>query len=309
VGGCTDGWGPGGSLPSTTANNTSCPSSAQDGQPALYYKLNLNANNPSNTSTSIYQYGNGITETTTIYTTCTVAGGGCIDVNALGNSVKRVAPVALDAAGNLYFSDIANSVVRVMTTDGTVHTVVGTFQVPGSSGDGGPAANALTNNVTGLAVSSDGKYVFFSETSASDVRMAYKGIVYPVAGEPNQGGPDGESATLPAYAYRLLNPQGLALLEVDNSDGSVNLTKTSLFIADSAGNAVRKVNLSTLIMTRVAGNLSFTGDNFAPDFFGDGVAGNLAQFNYPTGVVLDPKGNVYITDSANGLIRTANLPQ
>jgi sugar lactone lactonase YvrE len=314
AGGCTDGWGPGGSIPVSTAGGFLCPSSAQDGMSALFYKLNLNGNNPGNTSTSVYQTtyqsSNGSPiASTTIYTICTAANGICIDVNSLGNNVRRVAPVALDGAGNLYFSDISNSVVRVMTTDGTVHTVVGTFQLPGSAGDGGPATSALTNNVTGLAVSADGKYVFFSETSACDVRMVYGGVVYPVAGEPTQtGGPDSESTTLPAYDYRLLNPQGLVLQEVDNADGSVDLTKTALIIADSGGNAVRKVNLSTLIMTRVAGNLSFTGDNFAPDFFGEGVAGNLAQFNYPTGVVVDTNGTVYITDSANGVIRTASLP-
>ena len=310
AGGCTDGWGPGSSLPTPAANGFQCPPGAQDGNQATFYKLNLNANNPGNTSTSIFQFVGNNTEITTIYTNCTQTNGICIDVNSLGNNVKRVAPIALDAAGNLYYGDVANSIVRVMLTDGTVHTIVGVFQSPGSAGDGGPASQALTNNVTGLAVSADGKYVFFSETSACDVRMVYRGIVYPVAGEPTQtGGPDSESTTLPAYAYRLLNPQGLALQEVDKSDGSVDLTKTALFIADSAANVVRKVNLSTLIMTRVAGNLSFTGDNFAPDFFGDGVAGNLAQFNYPTAVVLDGQGNVYITDSANGLIRTANLPK
>jgi DNA-binding beta-propeller fold protein YncE len=188
-----------------------------------------------------------------------------------------------------------------------VKTLIGTFQLPGWAGDGGPATQALTNNVTGLAVSSDGKYVFLAETSASDVRVINGGIVYPVAGEPTQGGPDAESTTLPAYAYRLLNPQGLVLQEVDKSDGSVDPTQSALIIADAAANVVRRVNLSTLIMTRVAGNLQFTGDNFAPDFFGDNVTGTLAQFNYPTGVVVDPSGTVYITDSANGLIRTATI--
>src|SRR5262249_11052428 len=154
------------------------------------------------------------------YTICTAANGVCINENGLGNNVKRVAPVALDAAGNVYFSDVANAVVREMTTDGNVKTLIGTFQLPGSSGDGGPAINALTNNVTGLAVSSDGKYVFLSETSACDVRMIAGGIVYPVAGEPTQtGGPDGEDAVRAAYTYRLLNPQGLALQEAANSDG------------------------------------------------------------------------------------------
>jgi sugar lactone lactonase YvrE len=308
VGGCTDSWGSGAALPTPSANGFLCPSSAQDGIPATSYKLNLNANNPGNTSTSTYQLANGTVQATTSYTICTQTNGICIDVNALGNNVRRLAPLALDAAGNLYFSDISNSVVRVMTADGTVKTIVGVFQNPGSAGDGGPASQALVNNVTGLAVSSDGKYVFFAETSASDVRLVYGGIVYPIAGEPTQAGPDAESTTLPAYTYRLLNPQGLALQEVDKADGSVDVTKSFLFIADASANRVAKVNLSTFLMIRVAGNLSFTASDFSPNFFGDGVAGNLAQFNYPTAVALDSQGNVYITDSANGLIRTANLP-
>lgn len=84
----------------------------------------------------------------------------------------------------------------------------------------------------------------------------------------------------------LEQPQGLFV------DGSGNL-----YIADPAGNVVRKVSSSTGIISTIAG----TGTQ---GYSGDGGPATSAQLNSPIAVTLDGAGNVYITD--NNRIRKVN---
>ena len=69
----------------------------------------------------------------------------------------------------------------------------------------------------------------------------------------------------------------------------------SLYIADYKNNRIRKVSPGGVITT-VAGN-GIAG------FSGDGGPATGARLNGPQGVAVDPAGNLYIADSANGRIR------
>ena len=75
-----------------------------------------------------------------------------------------------------------------------------------------------------------------------------------------------------------LNPRGVALDTTGN-----------LFLADEGNNRIRKLTLATGIITTVAGN-------GVKGFSGDGGAATSARLDGPTGVALDPEGNVYIAD-------------
>ena len=74
-------------------------------------------------------------------------------------------------------------------------------------------------------------------------------------------------------------------------DGSGNL-----YFVDNVGQSIRKLTVSTGIITRVAGNgtQGFSGDN--------GLA-TSAQLNFPTGVALDAGNNILIADNGNLRIR------
>jgi uncharacterized protein (TIGR03437 family) len=72
--------------------------------------------------------------------------------------------LAFDAVGNLYIADTYNSLIRLVTTDGTIHTIAGTPGKKGSSGDGGPAVLAQLNNPWSLAVDATGN-VIVADTS------------------------------------------------------------------------------------------------------------------------------------------------
>lgn len=76
---------------------------------------------------------------------------------------------------------------------------------------------------------------------------------------------------------------------------SAVLAGGNLYIADQVNCAVRVVNSSGTIST-------FAGDE-ACGYSGDNGKATLAQLSHPTGLAVDSAGNVYISDTGNGLVR------
>ena len=74
-----------------------------------------------------------------------------------------------------------------------------------------------------------------------------------------------------------------------------------MYIADYGNNRIRKVTISSGIITSIAG--SSTSDSYS----GDGGKATSAQLNSPMGVALDSSGNVYISDSNNHRIRKVTV--
>ena len=58
-----------------------------------------------------------------------------------------------------------------------------------------------------------------------------------------------------------------------------------MYIADQNNQRIRKVTVSTEIITTIAG----TGD---PDYSGDDGDATSAEFNYPGGVAVDASGRI-----------------
>ena len=74
----------------------------------------------------------------------------------------------------------------------------------------------------------------------------------------------------------------------------------NLYIADSANQVIRKVTKST---GKIA---TFAGTAASAMYSGDGGAATSASLNTPYGVVVDPAGNVYISDTKNHAVRKVN---
>ena len=73
-----------------------------------------------------------------------------------------------------------------------------------------------------------------------------------------------------------------------------------MYIADRDNNRIRKVTVSTGIISTIAG----TGTS---SYSGDNGAATSAALNNPHGVGLDTAGNVYIADTGNHRIRKVTI--
>ena len=180
--------------------------------------------------------------------------------------------LALDSSGNLYIADYSNNRIRkVSATTGIITTVAGNGAW-GYSGDGGPATEAELSYLGGVAVDADGN-VYITDNGHSVVRKvtAATGIISTVAGTGAYGyNGDGIQAT----AADLLGPNGVMV----GPDGS-------LYIGEVY--RVRKVNLTTGIITTVAGN----GDSA---FTGDGGPATAAGLYGAYPLAMDGAGNLFI---------------
>jgi trimeric autotransporter adhesin len=215
----------------------------------------------------------------------TIAGNGDQGYDGDGNSAVAATlsgplGVAVDAAGNVYIQDFYNFRVRKVNTAGIITTVAGTG-LPGFTGDGSIGSSA---KLTPYGIAVDKHFnLFISDPTYSVVRKVDSlGIITTIAGNKTYGfAGDGGAAT----AATLASPYGLTV------DGAGNL-----YIADAGKHVIRKVNAAGKIST-VAGVDTLVG------YAGDGAAATLARLDSPFAVAVDRKGNLYISDHKNNVIR------
>ena len=152
----------------TIAGNGSPPPNGQplgDGGPALLAQLYTPEEIAVDAAGNIYIADvstNSIRKINAAGVIQTIAGGGFYHAGYSGDggpalSAKLNAPVSIevDQAGNIYFSDLGNHVVRKISTSGTITTIAGNG-TPGYSGDGGPATQAQLNRPNGIAIDNHG---------------------------------------------------------------------------------------------------------------------------------------------------------
>jgi len=182
---------------------------------------------------------------------------------------------AVDAAGNVYVSD--GYTIRKIDTAGEVTTLAGTA---GSSGTAdGIGAAARFTSPRGIAATADGT-VYVADQYAQTIRkISPAGEVTTLAGQAGVGGfVDGTGA-----AARFSQPLDVAV----DADGFV-------YVADSLSNCIRKISPMGEVTT-LAGKSSAYGS-------ADGV-GMEASFRQPSGVAVDPYGNIIVCDTENHTLR------
>jgi hypothetical protein len=216
----------------------------------------------------------------------TMAGwpGSAGHVDGRGWAARFASPgsVRADASGNLYVADSYNNTIRKVTADGVTSTVAGVAGTAGSAN--GPAATATFNGTAGAVMDSSGN-LFVADNGNNVIReVSASGTVSTFAGTVGtRGVVDGTGTSAQFY-----DPQNLALDSANN-----------LYVADGAGNVVRKITPAGLVST-FAGAAVNGGPG--PSGSSDGT-GSAAQFNRPTGIIVDATGNVYVADYGNDTIR------
>ena len=218
-------------------------------------------------------------------TVSTVSGNGNLGIAGDGGPATSAQMgsaygIAVDSAGNFYFSDPLNSIIRKVTASGTISRFAGTG-ARSFGGDGGDAVAAQINLPTGLAADSAGN-VYFADTLNHRIRrVGTDGKINTVAGN---GVPSFRGDGGPATDASLNRPEAVAVDSAGN-----------LYIADTYNHRIRKVAVDGTITT-IAGN----GNNA---YGGDGLQGPLASLNYPKGVAVSASGEVFVADTFNFRIR------
>jgi sugar lactone lactonase YvrE len=201
-------------------------------------------------------------------------------ISALSAPLILPSAIGFDAAGNLYFAETGNHVVRKVNTAGHITTIAGTG-TQGFSGDAGPATSATLDSPQGLALDTANN-LYIADTHNHRIRRidAATGIITTIAG--TTPGFSGDNAL--ATSAQLNLPTALALDTANN-----------LYLADTGNHRIRKISVAGLITT-IAG----TG---AQGFSGDNALATNAAIDSPTGLALDAARNLYLADTHNHRIR------
>ncbi len=188
--------------------------------------------------------------------------------------------IAVTSDGVIYISDTYNHVIRKVGTDGNIDTFAGD-NTAGSKGDGGLATEARLRYPAGIALDSAGNLYIADSNNHRIRKVNTSGIITTVAGSGVYGfSGDGGPATEATLGY----PDDIY---VDKSG--------NLYIVDTVNSRVRFVGTDGIIRT-IAGNGRYGSK-------GDGGLATSAELKFPSSIVMNSAGNLFVTDTQNNKIR------
>ncbi len=209
----------------------------------------------------------------------TVAGNGGASASGNGSlatcaGVPAPSGVIVDANGNMFIVS-PNSIRKVNALDGNITTLAG-FTNAGFSGDGGPSTSAMLDYPRSVCLDISGN-IYIGELNGHRIRKidALTGIISTIAGT-GTAGYSGDGG--PATAAMIRSPYDI---KADH--------KGNLYVADYQNARIRKINLSTGIITTVAG----TGATIHSGDGGLAINAGLAQ---PSSVCIDASDNIFFSE-------------
>ena len=213
------------------------------------------------------------------------SGSGGDGLSAIGVPLSSPSGIAVDADGNAFFCDNGNMAVRrVDAATGIITRVAGQYNMRGWAGNGGPATIATLTMPFGLAVASDGRVVIADSVTIRAVGA--DGIIVSLLGSaaapPTGFGTitsvaiDGSGAVyfssftthrvwmLPAAGGAPVlvagtgvkgytGDGGAASSATLNAPSGLAISGSALFVAETGGSLIRRVDLATGTLARVAG--------------------------------------------------------
>lgn len=256
-------------------------------------------------------------------------------IDGTGSAARFTAPngITVDAAGNLFVTSMSDT-VRKVTPNGTVTTLAGAMEIPGSNDGTGLAARFL--NPKGLVVDGTGNLYVADAGNNTLRRIAPDQTVTTIVGLSEQAslgyadgtGRNARFSKLTDIAVdaagnlyvpdqdnsciRKITPSGV-VTTFAGSPGNIGATDGSLAQAtffsprgiaiDAAGNIyVSEYYINTIRKITPGGTVSTLAGIEGQPAFADGV-GAAARFNRPAGLDVDAAGNVYVMDYGNNAVR------
>jgi uncharacterized protein (TIGR03437 family) len=221
---------------------------------------------------------------------CCYAGTGTGGDGGLATAATLYYPVsvAVDASGNVYFTDLVQTktspapvAIRRVTTDGMIHTWAGGGTKVGFSGDGGPPLSAqFGSSIENIRTGPDGS-LYIADTNNNRVRKV-----------------DPAGATINTVA-------GNAQTSASGNGGpatSAGLDPPWSVVVDAAGNFYIGAN-GTVREVTANGTIGPYAGNGGWGFSGDGGPATAASVAGVSGLALDSGNNLYIADSGNRRVR------
>ena len=213
-----------------------------------------------------------------IVTTIAGTGGTAGATDGTGSAALFYGPKSLVSDGtNLYVTDTSNHTIRkVVISTGATSTVAGYAGTSGTTDATGSAARFYAP----FGIAYDTTDLFVTDTANHAIRkVTTGGVVTTLAGVAGTSGTTDATST----SAKFNTPTGIV------SDG------TNLFVADSGNHTIRKVVISSGVVTTLAGTAGTSGSS-------DGT-GAAARFNSPVGLTIDNSGNLYVSDQNYTKIR------
>jgi hypothetical protein len=191
------------------------------------------------------------------------------------------ARIGVSPRGALYIGDDGNALIRKVVGT-TLTTVMGTG-VKGDAGDDGSAVNAQTQAIKQFAFDDEGVYM----SNHMNNRVRYIKIsTGVVTDESNPVQPVGDG--------------GLAVNASLNQPVDLLRLGTDLYVAEREGGRVRKIDLTTGIISTFAGN-GHQGST------GDGGPATAARLSYPLAIAATADHSKMYIGTSEGHIRMVNL--
>jgi DNA-binding beta-propeller fold protein YncE len=213
------------------------------------------------------------------------AGGGTKDTGP-ATECRLGDPFAceFDAQGNAYICEMTNNRVVKIDARGNLTVFAGNTQ-KGSSGDGGPAAQAVFNSPHHLLAMKNGDVLIADSWNWKVRRVdAKSGVINTFAGTGMRGFVDGPADTAQF--------SGVYSLSLDPAE-------ENLYIADLENRRVRAINMKTKRVRTVAGN----GQKGVPVDGSDAATSPLLD---PRAVAVAPGGELYILERGGHVLRVVD---
>lgn len=206
---------------------------------------------------------------------------------ALAASLNEPYEVRFDTAGNMYFAEMQNHVVRRVDAKTHIITTVAGTGAAGFSGDGGPAAQAQLRQPHSIAFDAQGRLLICDIGNHRVRRVDLKaGTIDTWAGTgERKPTPDGA----PIEGTPLNGPRAITVAP----DGT-------LYLVLREGNAVYRIDPRAGRIYHLAG----TGET---GHTGDGGPAKLARLAGPKGVAWAPDNSLYLADTESHTIRRIDL--
>lgn len=262
----------------------------------------------------------------------TVAGNGKPGYSGDGGpaveaSLNEPYEIAFDGAGNMYFVEMKNHIIRrVDRKTRKISTVAGTGEA-GFSGDDGPAVKAQMRQPHSIAFAAEGRLLVCDignnrirmvDLKAGSIRTIFEGekgkptngpraIAVGAAGNLYVAFREGNSVyRLNSATGKLTHiagtgdkgytgDKGPAVKATLSGPKGIALSRSGLFIADTESHTIRRISLDKGTIETIAGN----GER------GDGPEGDplKCKMNRPHGVFVGKDGVVYVGDSEAHRVR------